>query len=257
MPNSLNKLLGIHDPASEHAVHIDHMLEMCHWLMLLLFVGWIIFFGVCIWKFRRRKNPVANYHGTQSHVSTHLEFGVVLFEAFLLFGFAFPLWATRVKAFPKPGEAVVVKAVAEQFGWNFHYPGADGKFGLGRASLVTPQNSLGLDPADPAGADDLVVRGEMHLPLRKPAIIHVSSKDVIHNFSQTHLRVSQDAIPGSSIPLWFTPTKEGEFEIVCGQLCGLGHYSMKGILVVDPGMDEFNGFLKEQAALQGKKSAAQ
>lgn len=241
----LNRLLGITENASEHGVQVDHFLEIIHWVMLLLFVGWICFFLYTIFRFNRKRNPQANYHGVKSALSTHLEVGVVITEAILLLGFAFPLWAKQAKKFPRIQDAVVVRAVGQQFGWNFHYPGADGKFGVGDPDLVTAANPLGLDYNDPAAKDDFVVFNEMRLPIDKPAIVYISSKDVIHNYALPSMRISQDAIPGTSVPVWFTPIRLGEFEIVCAQLCGLGHYSMKGELVVDK-MEDYDSWLKEK-----------
>jgi cytochrome c oxidase subunit 2 len=232
--NFVNKLLGLPEAAAAHALQIDHMLEVVHWFMLVLFIGWSCFFLYVIWRFNARRNPKASYYGARSKASAHLEFGVVIIEALLLIGFAFPLWAKRVARDQRPdlATAVQVHAIAEQFGWNFVYPGPDGKFGARRISLVNAANPVGLDLNDPAAADDIVVKNTMSLPSNVPAYILVSSKDVIHNYAVKHFRIGQDAIPGMATPIWFTPTKEGTYEIVCGQLCGTGHANMVGIVEV-------------------------
>ena len=90
--------------------------------------------------------------------------------------------------------------------------------------------------------------------MNRPVIVETSSKDVIHNFALPHMRAAQDAIPGQIIPMWFRPIKTGTYEIVCGQLCGLGHYSMKGSLVVD-NPEEYQAWLKERAELAGTQTA--
>ena len=133
-------------------------------------------------------------------------------------------------------------------------PGPDGQFGRREVGLVTNSNPLGIDPNDPAGKDDIVVLGELHVPVDRPVIIELSSKDVIHNFDLPHMRIAADAIPGSRIPMWFKPIKTGTYEVVCGQLCGLGHYGMKGTLVVDSPAD-YQQWLKERAELAGTQSA--
>jgi cytochrome c oxidase subunit 2 len=148
----------------------------------------------------------------------------------------------------------VVHAVGQQFNWNFHLPGPDGQFGRRDVGLVTNSNPLGLDSADAAAKDDIVVLGELHVPVDRPVIIELSSKDVIHNFALPHMRSAQDAIPGQIIPMWFKPIKTGSYEVVCGQLCGLGHYSMKGMLVVDEPA-EYQAWLKERVELSGSQSA--
>jgi cytochrome c oxidase subunit 2 len=234
--NFVNKLLGIPDAAAAHALQIDHMLEVVHWFMLVLFIGWSLFFVYVLWRFNARRNPNASYHGVRSKASTHLEYGVVIIEALLLLGFAFPLWAKRVARDEKPdlASAVQIHAIAEQFGWNFVYPGPDGKFGTRRITLVDAANPVGLDLQDPAAADDIVAKNTMSLPNNVPAYIVLSSKDVIHNYAVKHFRIGQDAIPGMAIPIWFTPTKDGAYEIVCAQLCGTGHANMVGIVEVKP-----------------------
>ena len=115
-------------------------------------------------------------------------------------------------------------------------------------------NPLGLDQTDPAGKDDVVVPGELHLPVDRNVIIDLSSKDVIHNFCLPAMRIAQDAIPGQIIPMWFKPIKTGTYEVICGQLCGVGHSSMKGSVVVDSPAD-YQTWLKETAALSGNQRA--
>ena len=126
--------------------------------------------------------------------------------------------------------------VGEQFAWNVHYPGPDGVFGRTDLKLVTADNPLGLDPNDPRGKDDVVAINELHLQVNRPVLIRVTSKDVIHSFKLPVMRAEQDAIPGFEIPIHFTPvrTNNGEqWEVACAQLCGLGHYRMRGTLFVE------------------------
>ena len=193
----------------------------------------------------------------QSHASTYVEVGVIIAEAVLLLGFSIPLWAERVNQFPAESEATVVRVIGQQFAWNIHYPGPDGKFGKTDPKLVDAQsNPIGLDRSDPAAADDVVTVNQLHLPVGKPAIIHISSLDVIHSFALQEMRVKQDAIPGMSTPVWFIPTvtsddmkkRKGDekwsYEISCAQLCGLGHYRMRGYVThryagAVPGLDGF------------------
>ncbi|MGI9086663.1 MAG: cytochrome c oxidase subunit II [Chthoniobacterales bacterium] len=250
----LNEFLGQPPNVSEHGFQIDHIIEFCHWFMGALFVGWSAYFIYVLIRFRKSRHPVADHEGVKSGISTHLEFAVVLIEAVLLVGFAVPLWAKRVNQFPPDKDAILVHAIGQQFNWNFHLPGPDGQFGKRSIDLVTNQNPLGLDPADPASKDDLVVLGELHVPVDRPVIIEVSSKDVIHNFDLPSMRIAQDAIPGQIIPMWFRPIKTGSYEVVCGQLCGLGHYGMKGMFVVDTPAD-YQAWLKERVELSGTQSA--
>jgi cytochrome c oxidase subunit II len=250
----LNELIGLPPNASEHGYQIDHIIEFSHWFMGALFLGWSVFFIYVLLRFRKGRHPVADHEGVKSGISTHLEFAVVLIEAVLLIGFAIPLWAKRVNQFPEDKDAILVHAIGQQFNWNFHLPGPDGQFGRRDIALVSNSNPLGLDSKDPASKDDIVVLGELHVPIDRPVIIELSSKDVIHNFALPHMRVAQDAIPGQIIPMWFKPIKTGNYEVVCGQLCGLGHYGMKGMLVVDNPAD-YQAWLKERVELSGTQSA--
>jgi cytochrome c oxidase subunit 2 len=251
----INEFLGQQPNASSHGFQIDHILEFCHWFMGALFVGWSVFFIFVLFRFRRGRQPKANHLGVTSPISTHLEFSVVLIEAVLLLGFAIPLWGKRVNQFPPGKDAVLVHVVAQQFSFNYHLPGADGRFGRRDISFVSNSNPLGLDPNDPAGKDDIVTTGELHVPVNRPVIAELSSKDVIHDFFVTDMRIAGDAIPGSLIPIWFTPIKTGTYEVICGQLCGLGHYGMKGTLVVDTPQD-YQAWLKERAELAASAQAA-
>lgn len=250
----INEFLGQPPNASEHGFQIDHIIEFCHWFMAALFIGWSVYFIYVLIRFSRRNHPVADHEGVKSGISTHLEFSVVLLDAVLLIGFAIPLWAKRVNEFPDTKDAILVHAVGQQFNWNFHMPGPDGQFGRRDVNLVDNNNPLGIDPNDPAAKDDITVTGELHVPVNRPVIVEVSSKDVIHNFALPAMRIAQDAIPGSIIPMWFKPIKAGTYEIVCGQLCGLGHYGMKGSIVVDNPAD-YQAWLKERAELSGNQAA--
>ncbi len=238
--------LGLPLQASTHAPDIDHMIALIHWLMLVLFVGWGAFFVYVLTKFRRGANPTADYQGAHGKLSKGLEIGVVVVEMVLLIFYAIPAWATRVADLPAENEATVVRVVAEQFAWNIHYPGADGKFGRTEVSRVAADNPVGLDRTDPAGKDDIVTINQMTLPVDKPVLVHLSSKDVIHSFGLFEMRVKQDAVPGMSIPVWFIPNRVGNYEIACSQLCGLGHYRMRGFLSVKT-QAEYDAFLAEEA----------
>jgi len=233
------------DAASTHAGDIDQIIVLAHWLMAALFIGWGSFFIYVLVRFRAGRNPKADYAGVKSKISTYLEVAVAVFEAALLIGFAIPVWAERMDERPPDDEATQVRVVAQQFAWNIWYPGEDGIFGNQDINLVDEEtNPIGLVRSD-AGADDITTINQMHLPVNKPAIIRISSKDVIHSFSLPHMRIKQDAVPGLTIPVWFVPNvttaemrtrkddDEFNYEIACAQLCGNSHYSMRGFLTVD------------------------
>ena len=257
--------LGLPALASTHGGQIDGMIGWVHVFMLILFVGWGGFFAYCLVRFRQSRHPVANYTGVTSHVSTYSEIGVVVVEAVLLLGFAIPLWAARVDRMPPASDALVVQVTGEQFAWNIHYAGPDGKLGRTDITMIDAQaNPLGLDRSDPAAADDVTTVNQLYLPVNKPIIVRLRSKDVIHAFGVPELRVKQDAIPGLTIPIWFVPTvttaemrtRTGnpafQYEIACAQLCGLGHYRMRGFVTV-LAADEFQKWMAaEQEKLKGE-----
>src|SRR5882672_6494719 len=233
--------------ASQHAAQIDQMTVLTHWLMAVLFVGWGAFFIFTLIRFRAGANPKANYEGVKSHFASYIEWTVAAIELVLIVVFAIPAWAARVDTFPQENQATVVRVVAEQFAWNVQYPGGDGQFGRTKPELMAADNPLGLDKTDPAAKDDITTINQLNFPVGKPVIIHLSSKDVIHSFSLIQMRVKQDIIPGQSIPLWFTPTVTGDWEINCSQLCGLGHYRMRGFYSSKT-QEAYDTWLKEQAA---------
>jgi cytochrome c oxidase subunit 2 len=224
---------------SAHGWQVDRIIYITHWLMLVLFLFWGAYFIYVLRRFRASRNPKASYHGMQSHWSTWSEAGVAVVEIVLLVGFSIPGWYQWSKRIPMDTNPLEVRLVGEQFAWNVHYPGPDGKFGRTVVNLVTSTNPLGLDMSDPAAKDDVVAL-KMHLELNRQALIHVTSKDVIHSFKLPVMRVEQDAIPGMDVPIHFTPirTNNGDtWEIACAQLCGLGHYRMRGQLFVDTHQD--------------------
>lgn len=223
---------------SAHGAQIDTLIVAVHWLMLLLFVFWGAYFLYVLYRFSSRRNPKASYVGMRSHWSTWSETGVAVVEVVLLLGFSIPAWSrwARTPSTRAETNPVEVRIVAEQFAWNAHYPGPDGVFGRRDSKLVTSTNPIGLDRTDPNAKDDIVSINNLHLEVNRPAFIHVMSKDVIHSFRLPVMRVDQDAIPGQEVPIHFTPvrTNNGEqWEIACAQLCGLGHYRMRGQLFVD------------------------
>jgi cytochrome c oxidase subunit 2 len=242
--------LGLPVQASTHAGEIDHMISLVHWLMLVLFVGWGIFFAYVLFRFRKGANPKASYTGAKGKLSKGLEIGIVVVEMVLLIFYAIPAWARRVQNFPSENEAVVVRVIGEQFAWNVQYHGPDGKFGRTRPELVSADNPIGLDRSDPDAKDDVTTINQLNLPVDRPILVHLTSKDVIHSFGLYEMRVKQDAVPGLSIPVWFIPNRIGEYEIACSQLCGLGHFRMRGFVTIQSQADFTKWFDEQEAQLK-------
>src|SRR5579872_3179862 len=261
-------LLGLPVEASTHAAEIDNMIVLVHWLMLVLFVGWGAFFLFVLVRFRKSANPKADYAGAKGKFAKGTEIAVAIVEVVLLLFYAIPAWATRVREFPAESQAVVVHVVGQQFAWNVHYPGPDGKFGRTDPKLVSSDNLIGIDRSDPDAKDDIVTSNQLNLPVDKPVLVHLSSQDVIHSFGLYEFRVKQDAIPGMSIPVWFIPTvttadmrtkmnrPDFDYEIACSQLCGLGHFRMRGFVTIQSQADYKKWYDEQEAALKPAAATA-
>jgi cytochrome c oxidase subunit II len=245
------KILFMPGLASSNGASVDALMVYIHWLMIALFVGWSAYFVFVLWKFNAKRSAKADYEGSKSHLPKGIEISVVLAEAFLLVVVAVPIWAKNVQDFPKPENSTIVQIMAQQFAWNARYPGADGKFGRQDMKLISNDNVFGMDTNDVAGKDDIQVFNEIHVPVDKPVIFYMSSKDVIHSLKLVAMRLTQDAIPGLRIPCTFTPTKIGRYQIECAQLCGNGHAAMAGGFVVVQSKEDYENWLKSKAPASG------
>jgi len=219
---------------------IDETLLLVHLLIAVVFIGWAIYYIIVLITGRSRRSGVSEgANSTKSRTSIPIQLPwilvglVALAEISLFIGRELPTWDKLRVVPPESADVVHVRVVAEQFAWNVRYPGADGVFGRTAIDLVTQMNPIGLDTLDRASRDDVLAINQMHLPVGRPAIIELSSKDVIHAFFLPVMRVKQDVIPGQRSRVWFTPTVEDTTDIACAQLCGLGHYRMKGQLIVE------------------------
>jgi cytochrome c oxidase subunit 2 len=252
--SDINIPLGITQNASEQGMLVYHMLGFVHWFMLALFIGWSAFLIHVFWKYRASRNARADYHGVRGHASTHIEIGVVIVEAILLLGFAFPLWARQADGYPTSPDTIKMRAMGEKFLWNFQYSGNDSLLSTWNPRAIAPNNATGRDLSDPNGKDDFVNPGTMKLPVGRPVIVDVASKDVIHNLALVPMRAAQDACPGVKAHMWFKPIKTGTWDIICGQLCGPGHAQMKAVVEVLEAK-EFDDWSKEMSGNAIKASA--
>ena len=229
-----------------HGGDIDTMIILIHWFMLALFIGWSAFIIYCLVRFRARQGHVATYQPIKAKFSKWVEVGVAVAEAVILVAFAMPVWAKIKNDLPATQlDPLVVRVVGEQFKWLFHYPGQDGVFGRTGPEFYADDNPGGLDSDDEAGFDDITVRG-FHLPVGRPVLVRLTSKDVIHSFKIPVMRVTQDVIPGMEIAIWFEAMASGKFQVGCAQLCGMGHYEMKADLVIHPSREDFQRWLDEE-----------
>ena len=241
---------GLPVQASDFAAPIDSGIWIIHWAMAVIFVLWSIFFVYLLVRYRQRDGHKAEREHMGLAASMAPDIIVLAFEILLVIVYAVPSWSRMKQQVPDEKGATAIEVVAEQFNWNIRYPGADGKFGRTAPEFMDFTNPLGIDPADKAGSDDVVSVNDLRLPLNERVLIRLMSKDVIHSFFIPEFRVKQDAVPGLRVPVWFTPTRAGDYEITCAQLCGVGHAIMRAdVKVLDRA-----GF---DAWLAGKKAVAQ
>lgn len=247
---SLEKPYGYWLPVniSTTGAEIDSLINLLHVFIVVFFLGWLFYFGYVLFRFRARPGVAAKIENSRFRFPLIIEAGVLVFEFFLLAYVSSPLW-WKMNSVPRDdSRAVHIKMVAQQFQWIFHYPGMDGKFGRTKPALVDDANFLGLDRSDAAAKDDIVSLNHLHIPVARPVVAEISSKDVIHSFFIPVLRVKQDVIPGMKVTTWFEANATGQnFEIGCAQLCGVGHTNMRGFLHIDL-ESEYQKWLADQAA---------
>ena len=236
--------------ASAHGPAMDRVFSAVLVITGILFVLLQLSLAVLVLKFGRRGEGKAEYWDRPRFEKWFaIAAGVIIFGVDVtVYSLGESQW---LKAWgPPPEGAALVEVTGEQFMWNFRYAGADGAFGRTEPRLISSTNPLGIDPADPAAADDILSTNQLHLATGKPVRLKIRSKDVIHSFNLPNLRVKQDAVPGMQNEIWFIPARPGQYEVVCNQLCGLAHYRMKAFLTVEP-QEKFNEWLSQVA--QGGK----
>ncbi|HNP36666.1 MAG TPA: c-type cytochrome [Woeseiaceae bacterium] len=221
---------------------VDFTVDITLWVTAVVFVSVNLFMAYCVYRFRTRDGIKAKYEPENKKLESWLTGLTAVGVAAMLTPGLF-VWAKFVEV---PEEAHVVEAVGQQWNWSFRYPGADGKFGQVDSERISADNPLGIDPDDPNGRDDVVVLNpEVHIPVDKPVKFLLRSKDVLHDFAVAQFRVKMDLVPGMDTYLWLTPTKTGRFELLCEELCGIAHHTMRGAVIVDePG--DFDAWLGKQ-----------
>lgn len=223
---------------------IDRQFDRTLWITGLVFVASQLGLAWVVVRYRSRGRR-AHY----SHGSNRLE--VMWTTATIVLFLGLGVWGQFIWAkiyFEPPAEDVIrIEVLAQQFAWNFRYPGPDGQFGRTAPEFVSDArlNFFGLDPTDPAGEDDLVVP-TLAIPVGRQVELRLRGKDVTHSFWVRELRLKQDAVPGMTIPLRFTALKTGTYEVICVELCGMGHHTMRTVMhVLEPA--EYEKWLLEQA----------
>lgn len=237
--------------ASEHGVGVDGVIRY-----LIRATGFVLIFGTCslmwfVWKYGRGKPTGTLQISRRAEILASLlpvlAMALIAETGVLIKGL--PVWEQVYGE--TPDGALVVEVTGKQFEWIVRYPGPDGKFGDTEPALIDNVTNMGgLDPDDPAGRDDIVLRNQVHVVVDRPVALRLRARDVLHSFSVPAMRIKQDAIPGSIISTHFVPTRVGEFEIACAELCGMGHYRMRARIVVHEPAD-FDDWLAERGGSAG------
>ena len=229
-------------PLASNWKQMDDTLAITLGVTSVFFVVINVFVAYTVWRYRHRNGQRAAYEPE----NPRLERWLIGITTVGIVGLLAPGLAVYAHYVRPPGDALQLEVVGQQWQWRFRLPGVGGKLGGSDARFVSGSNPLGLDPADPAGQDNIVVLGnEVHLPQGRPVKVLMRSHDVLHDFFVPPFRARMNIVPGQMSTFWFTPTQPGRFEAMCAQLCGVGHPAMRGFVVVE---DEtaFNTWLKQQ-----------
>ncbi len=219
--------------ASEHGAGIDRLFVSTLVITGIVFVLVQLALALLVFRYRHREGQKAFHYADNQRleITWTITIAVILL---LLISSGGLLWS-RIYGAP-PADAYEIEVWGRQFMWIFHYPGKDGVLGRTDVRLISGRNPIGLDMTDPASHDDVVfasVEGDLFLPVNRTIVVRLRSMDVLHSFFIPHFRVKQDAVPGMVTRVWFKPTRKGEFELLCAELCGSGHYTMRASVYVD------------------------
>lgn len=241
-------------PLASNWKQMDDTLTITLVITGLFFVVINLVVGYIVWRFRHREGHRAAYEPENPRLERWL-IGLSAVGIMALLAPGLLVYADYVRP---PREAMELEVVGQQWQWAFRFAGSAGRLGTSDPRFVSGTNPLGLNPDDPNGQDDVIVVGpEVHLPLNRPVKVLLRSKDVLHDFYVPPFRARMNMVPGMVTSFWFTPTKVGRFDILCAQLCGVGHYNMRGIVVVEEPA-AFNAWLaKQQTFAMAMAKAAQ
>ncbi|HEX7374710.1 MAG TPA: c-type cytochrome [Steroidobacteraceae bacterium] len=227
---------------------MDDTVRLTFWVTGAVFIAVNLFMAYTIVRYRHRKGREqrAEYEPEYKRLEWWLT-GITTVGVAAMLAPGLFVWAKFVTV---PDDAKTVEALGQQWAWSFRLPGQDGVLGAVDSSLVSADNPFGMDANDPKGHDDVLIAGpELHLPLGQAVKVLLRSKDVLHDFTVPQFRVKMDLVPGMITYLWFTPTRTGPFEILCEEMCGLGHFAMRGRVVVNT-PEEYQAWLGHQPTYQ-------
>ena len=229
-------------PVASNWGNIDDTIILTFWVTGAVFVAVCLFMSYCVWAYRYRPDRKAEYKPEDKKLEFRLTWLTALGVAALLA----PGLVVWNKFITVPENAMKIEVVAYQWGWNYRLPGADGVLGKTSVGLISDDNPYGLDSSDPNSKDDiLVMDADLHLEINQPVKVELRSFDVLHNFYVPQFRAKMDMLPGIITYYWFIPEKKGDYEILCAEYCGTGHYAMRGRVLVDDEKDYSNWLAKQ------------
>jgi cytochrome c oxidase subunit 2 len=239
-------------PIASNWGYIDSTINLTFLITGAVFAAVTAFTAYCVWRFRYDEKRRAAYEPENPKLELWLTIATAVGVAAMLAP-GLLVWREFVDV---PDEAHEVEIIGRQWSWSYRMPGDDGVLGASGVRHITVDNPLGLDPSDPASADDVIVDfGDLHLPVDRPVKLLMRSLDVLHNYYVPQFRAKMDMVPGTVTFLWLTPTRSGTFEVLCAELCGVGHAFMRGgIRVV--GEAEYAAWLAEQPTFAARQSGA-
>jgi cytochrome c oxidase subunit II len=216
-------------PIASNWGYVDDTLIITFWITGIVFVAVLLFTAYCVLRFRHREGQQALYEPENKRLEWALTIATALGVAAMLAPGLY-VWHQFVTV---PADATEVEIVGRQWSWSYRLPGKDGRLGTSNVSNISTDNPLGLNANDPNAQDDVVIESDnLHLQIGKPVKFLLRSLDVLHNFYVPEFRGKMDMIPGAVTYYWVTPTRPGTFDILCFELCGVGHPQMRGQVVV-------------------------
>ena len=221
---------------------IDLTLDITFWVCGIVFVAINLFMAYCVWKYRYREDARAEYEPENKKLEVWLT-AITAIGVTVMLAPGLVVWADFVTP---PDDADEIEVASQQWHWTFRLPGEDGEFGAVESRYVSVDNPFGMERDDPKGQDDVLIYSPtIHIPKDRPVRMWLRAKDVLHNFAVAQFRVKMDMVPGLVSYLWFTPTKTGNYEILCEELCGVGHHTMRGMVIVDE-QEDYDEWLARQ-----------
>ena len=235
---------------------MDDTIVLTFWIGGGVFIAVCLFMVYCIFKFSYKEGRKVEYKPEDNKLEIILTVVTTLGVAALLAP-GLIVWNQYINT---PSNAIDIEVMARQWGWQYRLPGEDGKLGTSNVVNINDENPFGINLDDPNGRDDILIQSdELHLKTNRPVKILLKSIDVLHNFYVPQFRAKMDAVPGLVTYYWFEPNKEGDYEVLCAEYCGIGHYGMRAKVVVD-NEENYEKWLEQQetfsdfiATLNGKE----